>query len=232
MTITPEQLAAYADGELDDVTAARMRREIEADPVMAQQLAQLTALRGMLADRFDPILAEPVPVQLSQPLVEAAKVVDLSAVRAARQTLWQRPVFRLAAGSAIAASLVAVLMIGQRPAAPSGYADTQLAAALDGTLSGQTASDGTELLLSFRTADGSACRGYSGKAASGIACRDAQGWKIRQTGASGTKSTSEYQQAGSASAAIMAAAQDLAAGPALDAAAEEAARKSGWIAQK
>ena len=232
MTITPEQLAAFADGELDDVTAARIRREIAADPALAQQLAQLTALRGMLAARFDPILAQPVPAQLTQPLVEAAKVVDLSAVRAARQSLWQRPAFRLAAGSAIAASLVAVLMIGQRPAVTSGYADTQLAAALDGTLSGQTASDGTHLLLSFRTAAGEACRGYSGGTASGIACRDPRGWKIQQTGAGGVKSSSEYQQAGSADAAIMAAAQDMADGPALDAEAEEAARKAGWTAAK
>ena len=232
MTITPEQLAAYADGELDDVTAARLRREIAADPALVQQLAQLTALRGMLAARFDPVLAEPLPARLTQPLTEAAKVVDLSEVRAARQNVWQRPVFRLAAGSALAASLVAVLLIGQRPAGPSGYADTQLAAALDGTLSGQTASDGTHLLLSFRTADGTACRGYSGASASGIACRDPQGWKIRQTGAGGTKATGEYQQAGSADAAIMAAAQDLADGPALDAAAEEAARKAGWKLEK
>ena len=232
MTVLPEQLAAYADGELDELTAARVRREIEADPALAAELAQLTALRGMLAARFDPVLAEPVPERLTRPLSEAAKVVDLSEVRAARQSLWQRPAFRLAAGSAIAASLVAVVMIGQRPTAQSGYADTQLAAALDGTLSGQTAGDGTHMLLSFRTAQGTACRGYSGAAKSGIACRDAQGWKIQQTGAGGVKGTGEYQQAGSADAAIMAAAQDLADGPALDAAAEEAARKAGWKAEK
>ena len=232
MTITPEQLAAYADGELDDLTAARVRRAIEADPALAAELAQLSALRSMLAARFDPVLAQPVPERLTTAIEAAAKVVSLSDVRAARQNLWQRPQFRFAAASAIAASLVVAVLVGGPGGTPAGYADRQLAAALDGTLSGQTAPDGTKLLLSFRDDSGTACRGYAGQSASGIACRDDQGWKLKATGQAGAQATSQYRQAGSADAAIMAAAQNLAAGPALDAAAEEAARKAGWQAEQ
>ena len=232
MTITPEQLAAYADGELDDVTAARVRRALEADPELAGNLAQLTELRGLLAARFDPILDEPVPDRLTQPVEAAAKVVSLSDVRAARQKLWHRPQFRFAAGSAIAASLVVAVLVGGRGGVPAGYAETQLAAALDNTLSGQTASDGTKLLLTFRDRNGAACRGYAGTAASGIACHDERGWKLEAVGQAGLGQTTQYQQAGSADAAIMAAAQDLAAGPALDAEAETAARKAGWRTER
>ena len=32
MTITPEQLAAFADGELDELAAVRVRRAVDADP--------------------------------------------------------------------------------------------------------------------------------------------------------------------------------------------------------
>ena len=228
MTITPEQLAAYADGELDDLTAARVRRAVEADPALASELAQLSALRTMLAARFDPVLTEPVPERLIAPINAAAKVVSLSDVRAARQSLWQRPQFRFAAGSAIAATLVIAVLVGRPGGAPAGYADGQLAAALDGVSSGQTGPDGTKLLLSFRTDNGTACRGFAGKSASGIACHDDQGWKLEAVGGAGPQQTAQYQQAGSADAAIMAAAQDMAAGPALDAAAEQAARAAGW----
>jgi len=232
MTVTPEQLAAYADGELDELTAARVRREIEADPALSEQLAKMQTLRAALSARFDPILAQPIPERLTQPIVDAAKVVDLGAVRAAKQSLWQRREFRFGAGAAIAASLVVAVLIGGRGGPPAGYADAQLASALDATLSGQTSPSGTRMLISFRDSAGQACRGYAGKQASGIACRDDRGWKLKMRGGAGQAQSTEYRQAGSEDAAIMAAAQDLAAGPALDAAGEEAARQSGWKPQK
>ena len=232
MTIPPEQLAAYADGELDDVTAARVRRAVEDDPELARELARLTELQTMLAARFDPILSEPVPERLQAPIDAAGKVVSLDAVRQARQSLWQRPQFRLGAGAAIAASLVVAVLIGGRGGTPQGYADTQLAAALDGTLSGQTAPDGTRLLISFRDGEGAACRGYAARTASGIACHDSRGWKLKVLGEASGQQSTDYRQAGSADSSVMAAAQDMAAGPALDAASEEAARKTGWRAEK
>ena len=228
MTISPEQLAAYADGELDEITAARARRAVEGDPHLASDLAKLTELQNMLAARFDPILAEPVPERLSSPIEDAAKVVSLDPARQARQSLWQRPQFRFGAGAAIAASLVVAVLVGGRGGAPQGYADTQLAAALDGTLSGQTAPDGTRLLISFRNGEGAACRGYTAQTASGIACHDDRGWKLKVFGGADAQQTTQYRQAGSADSAVMAAAQDMAAGPAFDVAAEGAARKTGW----
>ena len=53
---------------------------------------------------------------------------------------------------------------------------------------------------------------------------------LRFTGAGAVEQSADYRQAASADAAVMAAAQDMAAGPALDAAAERAARADGWRA--
>ena len=228
MTISPELLAAYADGELDEMTAARVQRAIADNPELERDFAKLNELRSMLAARFDPILAEPVPERLSAPIQDAAKVVSLDAARQARQSLWQRPQFRFGAGVAIAASLVVAVLVGGRGGTPQGYADGQLAAALDETLSGQTARDGTRLLISFRNDEGVACRGYAAQTASGIACHDDRGWKLKVLGGADAQQTTQYRQAGSADSAVMAAAQDMTAGPAFDAAAEDAARKTGW----
>lgn len=228
MTVTSEQLAALADGELDEMTAARVRRAVEADPALASELEQLMQLRSTLSARFDPILAQPVPEQLSRLIEDAAKVVDLGQARAARQKFWQRREFRLGGGLAVAASLALVVLVVGRDGQPAGYAGTQLAMALDDTLSGQTAPDGTRLLVSFRDNRGQACRGFASNASRGIACRDDRGWKLEMTGGADAPASTQYRQAGSADAAIMQAAQDMAAGPALDSAAEQAARAGGW----
>lgn len=233
MTVSYEQLAAYADGELGEFETAQVRKAIAADPALAAQLAELEALKATLSAHFDPILAQPVPERLTAPIEAATKVVDLGAARAARQRWFQRPVIRYAALPALAASLVMVVFVGRGgDNGAAGYAETQLAAALDGTPSGQTAADGTQLLLSFRDASGSACRAYAAGAASGIACHDDRGWKVIRTGTAGTKQGSEYQQAGSENTDIMAQAQELAADGAMDPQEEEAARKAGWAAQK
>lgn len=232
MTITSEQLAALADGELDEMTAARVRRAVEADPALASELEQLIQLRSMLSGRFDPVLTQPVPDRLSKLIEGAAKVVDLGEVRAARQKLWQRQEFRFGGGLAVAASLaLAVLLVG-RDAQPAEYAGTQLAMALDDTLSGQTASDGTKMLVSFRDSGGRACRGFTSSASSGIACRDDRGWKLQMTGGAAAQVSTEFRQAGSTDAAIMAAAQNMADEPALDSAAEKAARTAGWKVER
>lgn len=233
MTVSDEQLAAYADGELSELEAAQVRRAVAADPALARQLEQLEALKSVLSAHFDPVLTQPVPDRLTAPIAAAAKVVDLGAVRAARRGWLQQPAVRFGSLAALAAALVMVIFIG-RGSEPvgAGYAPAELAAALGEGLSGQKAADGTKLLLSFRDNSGNACRAFSGQGQSGIACHDAKGWKLVKTGAAGGGSGSEYQQAGSEDAAIMAAAQDMAAGDAMTPEEEAAARQAGWAAKK
>jgi hypothetical protein len=98
---------------------------------------------------------------------------------------------------------------------------TQLASAQDGQ-------GGVRILLSFKAEDGHYCRGYAAGAMSGIACREDGNWALIRTQASSAGGGSEYQQAGSANADIMAAAQEIAVGDALNPQSERAARDAGW----
>lgn len=84
--------------------------------------------------------------------------------------------------------------------------------------------------MSFRSDDAEYCRAFSGSEGGGIACRDEAGWKLEPLGEGTKASETEYRMAGARAGdgEILALAQELAAGPALDAEAEAAAREAGW----
>ncbi len=235
MTPSPETLAAYADGELDAVMQAEVERAMAADPALARQVERHRALKARLAAHYAPVLDAPLPPGLlaavSQPQT-GAEVIDFSAARARRP---RRLAWGGGIGLALAASLTLAVVL-QHPGGNGpgpGYADGALASALDTQLSGQ-APDGAaaRVVISFADASGALCRGYDSGQGGGIACHDARGWKlIRQVGggaAAGPGDDGAYRQAGSHDAALMALAQDMAQGPALDPAAERAARAKGW----
>lgn len=223
---TPEQIAAFADGQLQGAELERIAAAVAADPALEKQVAAHRALAQRLGAHFAPIAAEPVPDHLAA-LLKAPqdKVVSLADARARRKG---PPRWAWLAGPAIAASLVLALTL--RPAGDAGYADAQLASALDSQLvAGQQADAPVRVLLSFRDSGGAYCRAYERAASAAIACRDSQGWQLRNRSAasSGNAPAGEYRQAGSAGD-VLAAAQAMAAGPALTAEEELAARRNGW----
>ncbi|MDE2563289.1 MAG: zf-HC2 domain-containing protein [Sphingomonadales bacterium] len=238
MTVTREQIAAYADGELSGEELARVEAAIAADPALERQVASHRLLKATLGAHFAPILDAPVPDRLVEAVRGGAaetnggaEVVDFAAARDRREERKPRslPRWTWAAVPALAASL-ALAVVLTRPGAPGpGYADAQLAAALDNQLvATQPANAPTRVLLSFADKRGELCRTFAGADKSGIACRDDRGWRIARTLGGGAAEMGEYRQAGSPDAALMAAAQDMAAGPALDAAQEQAAKTKGW----
>lgn len=223
---TPEQIAAFADGQLEGAELERIAAAIAADPALEKQVAAHRALAQRLGAHFAPIAAEPVPNHLAA-LLKAPQdnVASLADARARRKG---PPRWTWLAGPALAASLVLALTL--RPASDAGYADAQLASALDSQLvAGQQADAPVRVLLSFRDAGGAYCRAFERAASAAIACRDAQGWQLRSHSAasSGGAPAGEYRQAGSAGD-VLAAAQAMAAGPALTAEEELAARRNGW----
>jgi hypothetical protein len=129
----------------------------------------------------------------------------------------------------MAASLVlALLGYGLRPWG-GHYAGGELSAALDGQLiATQSADAPVRILLTVRDKQGAYCRGFTGKAQSGLACRDDHGWRLMKTFGGAGGSATEYRQAGSADAAVLAAMQDMAVGPALDATEEAQAARGKW----
>jgi len=227
MSIDPEMLMAYADGELGPIEAKRVERAIAEDPALAEEVARHRALRARLAGHFAPVAEEPVPDRLAAML--RPKVVELPVrKRAARIPAWGRW------GAAVAASLALGFAIGHglqdegmvRTGAGQLYAAGTLADALDSQLAANQGA--VRVPVTFRNAEGRYCRVFTARAADGIACHDPQGWALRQTHAAGTAAKTDYVQASSADARVMAAAQEMMAGDPLDADAETKARASGW----
>jgi hypothetical protein len=227
MTIDSELLMAYADGELDPLSAKRVERAIAADPALAAEVDRHRALRDRIATGFAPVAEEAVPDRLAALL--KSNVVAIPPRPAPRRWLPSWPL-----QAAMAACLVLGLGIGllvdrgQVATRTDGiYARGSLASALDdqpGGVAGEV-----RVAVSFRDHQGAYCRVFSSRAADGIACRTSEGWALRRTMAGQVPDPrGGYAQAGSADGDLMAAAQDMMAGAPLDADAERAARAAGW----
>lgn len=235
MTVSAEELAAWADGEIDGARGDAIAAAVDADPALAAQVEAHRALKDRLSAHFAPVLDQPVPERLGNLLAEPtdreAEVVDFAAARSRRVEADSAPRRGLprwswVAGPALAASLALAVILPRGGDAPSGV-DAELAAVLDDQMvATQQANAETRILLSFRNEDGEYCRAFSARAEYGIACREARGWQMRAQAEHSGRQTTEFRQA--ATADIMGMVQDMAAGPALDAQGEEAARAAGW----
>lgn len=237
MTIDRELLAAYIDGELDAVTAARITRDLAASPELAAEVAAQRRLRERLAAHYAPVLDEPIPTALTDAIEQSRQVVDLSEVRARKaERRWiSAPSVRYI-GPALAACLVLFLIIprgGGNDLVRTLDGQNFAAGTLDAALTGQLAANqdlekDLRILLSFPAQDGTLCRGFSGAKLSGIACREPRGWRLRMERSGSPGTSTDYRQAGTADADILAAAQEMAKDSPLDAEAERKAIASGW----
>lgn len=231
MTITPDDIAAFADGQLSGEREKVVAAAVSADHELAQQVARHKALKARLASRYAPIIDQPVPDRLTAMVAEPhqADIVDFAAASEKQAARLRLPHWGWIAGPAMAASLALALFLPGQETESSAYADKQLAAILaDRLVNGQSPAEETRVLLSFRDEQGRYCRAFSGGAGGGIACRDDEGWKLEAVGEGDEGASTEHRMAGAGDAEILALAQDLAAGPALDADAEKAARARGW----
>ncbi|MBA4768635.1 MAG: hypothetical protein H2049_13520 [Porphyrobacter sp.] len=236
MNISDETLAAYADDELDGAEKERVAAAVAADPALVAKIEAYIALKARLGAHYAPLAEQAVPPHLAALLVGAQDKDDRNSgevisFAAARQKRGLVPVLRRwgpIAGPALAASLVLAVLQPWKGGNPEGYADPALATALETQLAAnQPAGAETRILLSFERESGGLCRAWRGETEGGIACRDETGWKIEQQFALGGAQSSEFRQAGS-EADLLAAAQDMAASGALDAAQEQAARYRNW----
>lgn len=235
-SVTEEMLAAYADGELSASEQAEVEAAMATDPTLARKVAAHRALKATLSKHYAPIVEEAVPAHLAallggaaeMPKAEKPNVVSLAAERQKRGLA---PVVRRwapFAGPALAASLILALWQPWQGRTPEGYAGGDLAAALDTQLAAtQPVGAPTRILISFEREGGDLCRAYRSGELGGIACRDTTGWKIERQFALGDAQGTEFRQAGSEDD-LLAAVQDMAAGAALDAEGERAARERGW----
>lgn len=229
MTITREEVAAFADGQLAPEREAIAAEAIAADEGLAEQVRQHRALKDKLAAHFSPILSAHLPENLTAAIASASPtVVELAAVRAQRNRAKRRPTWQWIAGPALAASVALAVLLPL--SAGREYATGGLAATLEQQLvANQAQNASTRILLSFQDKNGSYCRAFTSKAASGIACRDSEGWRLQHEGDGSSASKSEYRMAENTDALLLERAQQLSVGPALDAKQERAAQQTNWL---
>ncbi|MBL8649886.1 MAG: anti-sigma factor [Sphingopyxis sp.] len=234
MSFDSATIAAFVDGELDDLTARRIEREAATDPALAAEIARYRALTARLQRHYGPVVDETIPDDFLKLLGRAdadAPAVDTSL--AARRDA-KRARFAPMHWGAIAAALVLGLTLGTRPwqgqpdIASSGgtlIAAGGLETALDTQLASNQGADApVRIGLSFRDTQGRYCRSFSSSGTDGIGCRNGADWQIERT-LPGAKA-SDYRQA--ASGELAAAAAAMMAGDPLDEAAERDARDAGW----
>lgn len=229
MMIDRETLMAYADGELDPLSAKRVEKAIAAQPELAAQVMAHRALRARLAGHFAPVIEAPLPERLT--VLLDPDVVPIKPAHKASVFVQARSL------AAMAAALVMGLMLGQviNLGTPGSVGSQQgvlvargdLAMTLDTQLaSAQPANAATRIGLTFRNGAGHVCRTFESTSLSGIACRADDHWRLMRTIAGEAHAEKTYRQAGSSE--IMAAAQAMMATDPLDADGERKAKDSGW----
>ncbi|ARS26806.1 zf-HC2 domain-containing protein [Sphingomonas sp. KC8] len=235
--INDETLFAYLDGELPAAEAARVEEALAIDPALREKLSAQRALRERLQRAFDPITSEELPAALAHATApRGATVIDMAAARTAKA---QRVPKELGGWAAIAAALVAGLVGGYlmnaQPNGPAIERDGRMIAAapIASALDRQLASAGkpqgpVQVHLTFRDASGAICRSFAAPAASGVACHEQDRWIVRALFAPDKQQDGPYRTAASGSAALLAYIDGVIAGEPFDAAAEDAARATGW----
>ena len=207
MSFSDETLMAFADGALDAATRHAIEEAMRHDQSIARRVEQHKALKSRVSGAFAPILQEPVPDRLLQP-VRTARVVQLDAVRARKLARMPGKAAKLrrwswAEWSALAATLTVGVIVG-RFGLTALQADGQMASTVSGTdgallaqgklavalsqaggtsATGAAPADaGVRIGLSFMSNDGVYCRSFTlggaGQALAGLACRSGSEWKI------------------------------------------------------
>jgi Putative zinc-finger len=234
-----ERLSAYLDGALSPDDAKQLEADMLADPKLAERLAALKASDETLRAAFAGPMTDAVPDRFMALLdvPKSAEVVNFAAVRAKRDAAWTRTAwFDWRAGAALAASLIAVVVVGSQVRTPTAPDATQIAfnTALDQTPSGQrvTLANGTVISprLSFAARDGRFCREYANGADLGVACRGTEGWQVEALakGRATPGGDEGYATAGGDGGALDPAYARLGAGDPLDAKAESDLIAKGW----
>ena len=235
--MTQEQIIAYVDGELGPIEALRFERVMEADPAVAAEVQRHRRVREAVAGHFAPVVGEPLPERLTRLLDKGGNVIVFPDTRWTSRWFGQGGRY-----AALAATLVVGLMLGQLlPGRTPGpiearggtiVARGELARALDGQLASAAQGDAYRIGVSFRDHGNRYCRTFSGAGGAGIGCHGDRGWALERFVAGGSADQGGvYRQAGSSSAEILAAAQEMMAGAPLDAAQEEQAKAAGWSAK-
>lgn len=227
MIFDDEALMAFADGELDEVTAKRVARAMAEDGTLAARFAMFQSSRETVASAMKPFVNEPVPPGLTLSVAamierdrtartqgtenDANNILSFESrgVRLRKVPSWVMP---LAAMLVLAIGGTGGYFFGStlRPQVPTEFAsisDPDIIQALTEIPSGKTIDvPGTgktiEPILSFRLEDGTLCREYTlkgpnAKGVVSIACLEHDRWNTHLLMAA-TRPEDRFVPAGSA----------------------------------
>lgn len=232
--VTNEKLAAYADGELDDVESAQVSRALAADELLRARMARITSLDDQLRAAFEPA-DQDVPRRLARMLEPQPTSVY------GRLRQW------IPAGAAIAAGVAGLAVGGVlttqgddgwlKPHGASFSLAGAVQSAADRTPSGSRHVAGLMTaapIVSFVAGDGRLCRELqieeAHTATRAVACREKGEWRVEALVRSQAQSNATgYRPAGGGGdAAIGAVHARLKITSVLDAKAEDEAIAAGW----
>jgi hypothetical protein len=240
MKYSDDVLMAYADGELDAATRAEIEAAIARDPELARAVERHRAMAARIRGAYAGVLEEPVPERLAA-LAEksaASPVTDLAAKRSQRSggaNRWRIPQWVGVAATLVVGAFIGVLIL-REPAAP--YEDVggvlvakgTLDEALTTELASRPGTSGVNIGISFQDREGAYCRTFhlqQEEPIAGLACRSGEQWQLRVLGKA-LPQDGEVRTASAMPLAVLKAVDASIAGEPLDAAAEAAARDSGW----
>ena len=234
MSFDKATIAAFVDGQLDDLTARRIEREAATNPALTAEIARLRTLTDRLQRHYGPFASETIPEELMRLLAPRGAATDTLDTSLAARREEKRVRFAPMHWGAVAASLVLGLTLGTQPWRPPAdvaivgetlVASGTLATALDTQLaSNQPADAPIRISLSFRDRNGRTCRSFEGAVLAGIGCRVEDGWALERT-MPGSRQA-DYRQASSGE--LAAAASAMMAGDPFDEAAENKGRANDW----
>lgn len=239
---TPEEIMAYADGELDGEHKKRIEQAIAGDPVLRAEVEYHRRTRAAAREAFDRMAKAPMSSGLAQlsgslsvPRHPTAWAAGARSAGEARR-VWGP----LALPAALAAALgIGVVSTALLTASNDDLIDwrngpsagTELARVLDDAPTGQVSDPNDRrvvVVASFAAADGRFCRQFelSGGASNGVACRAGNGWSVialaQRPGGAGS-----YQAAG-ASDPVAVAVAGLNPGARIEGPAEQALIDRKW----
>jgi len=241
MSVTPEDLMAYADGALEGADRARVEAAIAADPSLQAQVEKHRALSGLLTAAYAPVLEEAVPTRLTQAAREAPTADNVASIESARSRRPPSP-WRLREWGAMAAALLLGVIIGGQTLRPAdtivaSYDGLEARGALARALETQLAADDgpVRIGISFRSKSGDACRTFSASsgALNGLACKNGPNWRIDIAMRGAALAATEFRTAGvETPPEVLARVDEMIVGDPLDATGERRARSQNWRALK
>lgn len=242
MTITPEILAAFVDGELPPSEMRHVEAEIANNPDLRSYVEQQLALRREIHDAFDVVLEAPLPERLlataERPDKGRKSAAELLQGWLARHALaWSG----IAALTALVLGLgVGLAVTGSRnanifPENNGLIARGALETALNTQMTAQRQqAQLAKIGISFRNKTGSYCRTFQiggTEPQAGVACHQGGAWRIALLTQTTTDAgaNAPYQPAASGMPDVVRSAiTDMISGTPLNAADERTALAAGW----